>query len=966
MIFNWFDSSGRGNGALKTRKRVRPRQSTRWRPNVEFLEQHVLMTLGADLVVSTAVAPTLLTASQNASVSYTVTNRGDGNANASWTDSIYLSKDSTLDVADSLLNTTPAPSNLAGHGSAGYDSYTSDVSFVVPSSIASGDYYLLYTTNSGLHDQTESNESNNVRAVPVTVANSGSTQLPDLVITDATAPRSAVVGNIELSWTVKNQGTGPVPGYWVDAVYLSKTDTYDPLTAIQVAGEYNPGPLAVGASATSTYTAPLPASVPAGDYYLLFLTDYNGGVGESNETNNVRALPMTLSVPNVDLAVTKADAPSTATSGGSITVSWTVKNQGTDPASANWSDTVYLSTDGTLGLDTYVGSYYRYTATPLAGGESYSQTLDVNLPGVAAGSYYLLFSTDNWKAQTETNETNNVIALPITISARNIDLALTAASAPVTAAPGQIAVSWTVKNKGTDSIQSFWTDGVYLSKDQTYDYNDAYLVSGYDYGLDAGKSYTTDQSVNLPNSIPGDYYLLFRTDIYNVQKETDETNNLLAVPITLTAATADLMVTGADVPSTVTAEASTTLSWTVKNQGTGPASAGWYDLVYLSTDATLDSAIYVGSSFHHAEPSLAAGASYTLTSSMTIPDVPTGSYYLLVVADGYQYQAESNETNNILAKPIAVTATTPTSKVDLAMSDAQAPASAQADQFLSSSWIVTNAGIAPASSYWTDAVYLSTDGVLDTTGDPLLVSIDLSSQSPLAIGRSYIVSTDVLIPASTAAGDYHLFLVANSRLDQLESSETNNVADLSLTVQGKTLIPPKVSAFMVNDGSAQRSMVTSLTLAFSGIVTIDNGAFQLTRADGTAVGLKVSTQELGGKTLATLTFEGVDVVASSLADGKYTLTLASDKVHDSDGQTLDGLGDGSSGSDYVNQVFRLFGDTDGDGDVDNKDYFAFRTTAGKSLGDPNYLWYLDSNGDGTVDLATDFAAFKVQNRKTLA
>ncbi len=175
-----------------------------------------------------------------------------------------------------------------------------------------------------------------------------------------------------------------------------------------------------------------------------------------------------------------------------------------------------------------------------------------------------------------------------------------------------------------------------------------------------------------------------------------------------------------------------------------------------------------------------------------------------------------------------------------------------------------------------------------------------------------------------------------------------------------------MSSFQVNGGDAQRSMVNSLMLTFGGIVTIDGDAFVLKRDDGTSVGIVVSSQVVGDQTIVTLTFDGAGIVGGSLADGRYTLTVLADRIHDASGQALDGDGDGLPGGDYVDYLFRLFGDADGDGDVDNKDYFSFRTTAGKRAGDAGFLWFLDADGDGIVDLATDYAAFTAQNRKTLA
>ena len=91
-------------------------------------------------------------------------------------------------------------------------------------------------------------------------------------------------------------------------------------------------------------------------------------------------------------------------------------------------------------------------------------------------------------------------------------------------------ISWTVTNQGTDPISGgYWTDYVYLSKDQTYDFSDSYVTSGSHSGtepLGAGESYTIAQTANLPGLAPGDYYLLFIADQYNYVSETNENNNV--------------------------------------------------------------------------------------------------------------------------------------------------------------------------------------------------------------------------------------------------------------------------------------------------------------------------------------------------------------------------------------------------------------------------------------------------------
>ena len=52
----------------------------------------------------------------------------------------------------------------------------------------------------------------------------------------------------------------------------------------------------------------------------------------------------------------------------------------------------------------------------------------------------------------------------------------------------------------------------------------------------------------------------------------------------------------------------------------------------------------------------------------------------------------------------------------------------------------------------------------------------------------------------------------------------------------------------------------------------------------------------------------------------------------------------------VNRAAKLlFGDSDGDRDVDWTDRDHFRPAFGKSATDIGYLWYFDFDGDGDVD-----------------
>ena len=157
---------------------------------------------------------------------------------------------------------------------------------------------------------------------------------------------------------------------------------------------------------------------------------------------------------------------------------------------------------------------------------------------------------------------------------------------------------------------------------------------------------------------------------------------------------------------------------------------------------------------------------------------------------------------------------------------------------------------------------------------------------------------------------------------------------------------------IINDGTVQRSLVTSITYTFNTAVTLTSNAFELTRADGTPAATIVVSNPSNDRKTYVLTFIGPSVMNGSLADGRYTLQLYANRVQDDFGQTL-------SGGDSIINLHRLFGDSDGDGDTDTTDLLIFRKSLGKHLGEADYLSYFDYNGDGIVD-SLDYTQFRLR------
>ena len=90
--------------------------------------------------------------------------------------------------------------------------------------------------------------------------------------------------------------------------------------------------------------------------------------------------------------------------------------------------------------------------------------------------------------------------------------------------------------------------------------------------------------------------------------------------------------------------------------------------------------------------------------------------------------------------------------------------------------------------------------------------------------------------------------------------------------------PVRVTSVTINDGTSQRSRVTSITLAFDQIVNFSGSpetAFDIVRPmDSKHPVFSTAVDNTGAGTVVTFTFSGTTAVDfGSLADGRYTLTI---------------------------------------------------------------------------------------------
>jgi hypothetical protein len=165
------------------------------------------------------------------------------------------------------------------------------------------------------------------------------------------------------------------------------------------------------------------------------------------------------------------------------------------------------------------------------------------------------------------------------------------------------------------------------------------------------------------------------------------------------------------------------------------------------------------------------------------------------------------------------------------------------------------------------------------------------------------------------------------------------------------LVAPVVSGFQVNDGSAQRSMVDSLTVTFNEPVTLSAGAIALnllsqTGGSPTPITNFTLTPSSGSSTSFVLTFTNPSYIGGSLPDGAYEVIVSASGVTSSQGLNM------SATQDFT--FYRLYGDFEGNGTVNGDDFTTLVTLLGKQTNSTN--WYVDYDGDGTIT-GTDFTAF---------
>jgi subtilase family serine protease len=230
--------------------------------------------VGGDLVVPAFTVPARAGAGMAIAIGDTTTNQGAAPAAATMT-RFYLSANLTLDAADIPLGTRAVPPLGPATGHSGSTTVT------IPADIGVGTFYVIAKADA---DETEAEtlETNNTSLRATAIG-------PDLTVSSASLSSGTVAagGVVTVTGTVTNQGAGSAAAS-ATRYFLSANLTLDAgdqaLTGVRWIAA-----LDAGASSAGTTAVTIPAGTAPGGYFLLVVSDADGVVAETAETNNVRS-----------------------------------------------------------------------------------------------------------------------------------------------------------------------------------------------------------------------------------------------------------------------------------------------------------------------------------------------------------------------------------------------------------------------------------------------------------------------------------------------------------------------------------------------------------------------------------------------------------------------------------------------------------------------------------------------------
>lgn len=429
--------------------------------------------------------------------------------------------------------------------------------------------------------------------------------LPDLYVDSFTSPDAAdpgeAIGSL-LSLYAGNQGDEDAVDFHV-GIYISEDPVITRSDELMIGGREHVDLVEAGGveEVWLLLAMRVPAHLAPGDYHIGPLLDELEAIEESDEQNNDYSNPITISALP-ELYVETFTAPPQANPGEAVgdLVTLFTGNQGYDNAGA-FSVGIYISEDEVITTSDDLLIDGRENAGPLAIGviEEVSFLSGMSIPsGLVPGPYHIGVLLDEFDDIYEADEFNNYVSFPIYIGTELPDLYVDSFVAPSEAEPGEAIGSLMdlfVGNQG-DANSGGFSVGIYISDDPVIATSDQLLIGGREHVDPLAPGEVVDVWLLLAMAIPedtepGEYFIGPLLDETGQVEESDETNNYVSYPISITGGGLEVVLEG--YPAWV--EVGGTLDFTAGVENTGDEPAAFDEaLMEVSGPASLTKPLYSG------------------------------------------------------------------------------------------------------------------------------------------------------------------------------------------------------------------------------------------------------------------------------------------------------------------------------------------------------------------------------------
>ena len=651
-------------------------------------------------------------------------------------------------------------------------------------------------------DDLDSTPGNNTTGIPaeddeaVFGFNAAGASLPDYFSDNLEVSATTVeVGNsIALSFDFFNPGspqTEASPNNSDTRIILSPTTSFDPDNYISLSvASINQQFLG---TAFLSGEIPLGLGIPDGNYFIMVVSDIREQVAESNENNNVLLGPqlrvINTVLPDVEGRLNQFRLPQSFTAGGSIVAQQLlVQNNTAVLPSIPFVSSVYLSMDNQFSSDDVL---ILEQEIPFVNQSYFISFLTIPF-NTTPGNYHWIVFTDSNDDIPETDESNNIWSWPIQVNPNNgvtpkPDLNLTVSLAQEVydlCCPNALGnrSDFRVENIGNSGALNA-RSGIYLSTDQFLDQGDILIKEESNSTLNPGQSNSFNTRYQLdPATSPGNYFLLFVTDLSFSIEELNESNNVVASPLeVIDNELPELSILGATGENV--AEQGGFLPVTVQIQNTGQRPSAPTDLtLWRVPEFPRDG----GEAISQVDiPSIAPNSVIDVQANFPIKanqrirdDYPTNLF-----VDFSRSVAEIDENNNLFGWPLSVVSATGDNRPDLVFDPdfriffnphyLEEPS----PQFQP---LILNQGQSSATGGFTTHVYLSTDQQLD--GSDILVGEDINGFT-INKDEDLRLFVDLDIASGTTPGDYFLItqIDVNDEINELD--ENNNQFVIPFKIQ---------------------------------------------------------------------------------------------------------------------------------------------------------------------------------------